>query len=181
MNDQHWYAIRVRKDTEQVASSALRARGIEEFLPLERTRRKWSDRVKTVDRPLFPGYVFCRVSFSSSARILPLQGAVGFVRFGSAPEPIPDVEIHAVKRLVDSECRLKPMALVHEGQRVMLTAGPFAGLEGILLNIRDSRHFVVNLTILQRSLAVAVDGECAPAAGDRWSQDGAAQARRAGT
>ena len=58
--DCFWYAIRVRSKFENIACATLSDKGYETFLPLYRSRRRWSDRVKELDLPLFPSYLFCR-------------------------------------------------------------------------------------------------------------------------
>jgi hypothetical protein len=59
VTDQHpWFALRVKSRTEKVVATIARNKGYEEFLPLYQCRRKWSDRFKSVELPLFPGYVF---------------------------------------------------------------------------------------------------------------------------
>src|ERR1035437_3207123 len=86
-----WYAIRVQSRFESVVSMALRGKGYEEFLPVYRTRRRWSDRFKDVDLPLFPGYLFCR--FDVTGRLLPIlttPGLVSIVGAGRTPVPVPD-------------------------------------------------------------------------------------------
>src|SRR6202040_2303430 len=57
-----WFALRVRPNYEKPVAAALRGKGFQEFLPLVQSRRQWSDRVKVMDLPLFPGYLFCRLN-----------------------------------------------------------------------------------------------------------------------
>src|ERR1700684_772011 len=89
-----WYAIRVRSKFERVASLTLSGKGYEEFLPLYRSGRAWSDRAKQLDLPLFPGYLFCR--FDVQDRLLPIlttPGVISILGFGRTPVPIADEEI----------------------------------------------------------------------------------------
>ena len=99
---QPWFGVRVRSQCEQMASTAIRGRDIEEFLPLVRVRRQWSDRVKELDVPLFPGYVFCRFSPSQRGPLMSCPGVVGVVSFNGFSAPIPDEEIQSVRALVES-------------------------------------------------------------------------------
>src|SRR5690242_9689932 len=69
-----WYAIRVKPNHEKPVAATLRGKGYQEFLPLSRTRRQWSDRVKVLDLPLFPGYVFCRLNLDDRMPLLTTPG-----------------------------------------------------------------------------------------------------------
>jgi transcription antitermination factor NusG len=154
-----WYALRVAPNAEKAVAQSLRLRGVQEFLPLYTSRRRWSDRTKTLDLPLFPGYVFLRADLDRAPRLVTLPGVRGFVGFTRSPEPIPDAEIDAVQRILDSQRRLQPMKLLREGQRVHIHQGPLAGLSGLLLRIKNADHIVVSLELLQRSVAVTLDGD----------------------
>ena len=91
-----WYAIHVQSKFERAASRILHDKGYEEFLPLYRAKRQWSDRVKEVDLPLFPGYFFCRIDITE--RLLPIVTTPGVVRIvsaGNTPVPVSDCEIES--------------------------------------------------------------------------------------
>ncbi len=160
---ERWYALRVKPNAEKAIAGALRVAGVEEFLPLVRSRRRWSDRWKEVEAPLFPGYLFCRVSLNIPYRIVKTPGVIGFVGAGGEPEPIPHAEIEAVHRLLDSERRLRPLAVLHVGQRVRVQSGPLAGLDGVVVKFKNESHLVVNLHLLQRAVAVTLDGDAVSA------------------
>ena len=81
-----WYAVRIQSRLASVAAATLRGKGYQEFLPLYRSRRRWSDRFKELDLPLFPGYLFCR--FDVTGRLLPIlttPGVIGIVGAGKTP------------------------------------------------------------------------------------------------
>src|SRR3974377_2223050 len=99
---QQWFALRIRSNFEKVTSEVLRQKGYEEFLPAHVTRSRWSDRTKVLERPLFPGYLFCRFNLHARLPILVTPGVVGIVGLGKMPIPIPDHEIDAVQALVRS-------------------------------------------------------------------------------
>src|SRR5271165_6387447 len=95
-----WYAVRVRSNYESNVSAVLEQKGVEKFLPTYRSRRKWSDRVKTLDLPLFPGYVFCRIPLDERNLVLTTGGVVDIVSVGRIPAPISEEEIEAVRTVV---------------------------------------------------------------------------------
>jgi transcription antitermination factor NusG len=153
-----WYAIRVRSKFENVASATLRGKGYEEFLPVCRSRRRWSDRVKELDLPLFPGYLFCR--FDVKDRLLPIlttPGVVAIVGAGKTPVHIDDQEIEAIRAILGSGLAVQPSPFLHVGSIVYIEGGPLAGVEGIITNTDKVYRLVVSVSLLQRSIAVEID------------------------
>ena len=153
-----WYAIRVQSNFETVASTALRGKGYQEFLPLYKTSRRWSDRVNQAGRPLFPGYLFCR--FNVQARILPIlttPGVIAIVSAGRIPIPVPDDQIAAVQAVLRSGLPALPWPYLSVGSLVLIERGPLAGLEGIAVNVDKKHRLVVSISMLQRSVAVEVE------------------------
>jgi transcription antitermination factor NusG len=153
---QKWFALSVVPRKEKATSEALRNKGYEDFLPLYSARRKWSDRIKTVELPLFPGYVFCRFDPRERLPIMKLPAVMNIVGFGSEPEPVAESEIEALRTICRSRLWTMPWPNLTAGSRVRLQEGPLIGLEGILLNAERMR-LVVSVTLLQRSVAVEIE------------------------
>src|SRR5690348_14924711 len=97
-----WYAVRVRSKFEVLASAGLSGKGYEPFLPLYKTRRRWSDRIKEMELPLFPGYVFCRFDAGTRLPVLTTPGVMSVVGYGREPVIIDDAEIEAVRAIIAS-------------------------------------------------------------------------------
>ncbi|MCS6952669.1 MAG: UpxY family transcription antiterminator [Bryobacteraceae bacterium] len=152
-----WFALTVKPQHERTVALALRHKGFEEFLPLYRTRRQWSDRIKTLELPLFPGYVFCRFPTFRKAAVLGTPSVNSIVGFGGVPAPLEDSEIDSIRAMVASGCSVGPWPYLRAGQRVRVQAGPLRGLEGILVSLKDRWRVVVSLHLLQRSVAVEVE------------------------
>ena len=156
MDQVQWYAVRVRAQQEATASRSLRGRGIEEFLPLYESRSRWSDRVKAMSRPLLSGYVFCRFSPNQLPFVLDAAGCVQAVKFGNKLAPVPDEDIRALKRLVESGLA-SPFPYVCEGTRVVVRRGAFKDMQGYVKKLKNQHHLVVSLDLLQRSVAVQLE------------------------
>ena len=152
-----WFAVRVKSRAEKVVSMMARNKGFEEFLPLYESRRNWSDRTKSVEMPLFPGYVFCRLYAERRLPILTIPGVLYFVGIGKTPMPVEENEIAAIRRAIESELSAEPWPFLQIGQRVRLDRGPLEGVEGILVEARKQQHLVVSVTLLQRSVAVRIE------------------------
>jgi transcription antitermination factor NusG len=156
-NEQLWYALRVRSNFERQVSNLLRAKGIEEYLPLYKSRRIWSDRVRQMDLPLIPGYVFCRIPLQSRPVVLATTGVVGLAGHQSQPLPIDERELAAVRRIAETQSSVEPWPFLKIGQRVLVHKGPLAGVEGILLKVKTSYRLVVSVTLLGRAVASEID------------------------
>jgi len=152
-----WFAIRVRPKHEKAAAISLGRQGFEEFVPVHRVRRRWSDRVKDVDAVLFPGYIFCRFPRHDRLRVLNSPSVESIVGFGKTDIPVDDAEIHAVRTLVASGRPLAPWPFLRIGQNVAIESGPLAGVRGVVLRDPDSWRVVVSVEALDRSIAVEVD------------------------
>lgn len=155
----HWFALRVKPNHEKSVATILREKKFKEFLPLFRSRRRWSDRVKTVDLPLFPGYLFCRLDLNQENRLplLTTPGLLYIVGSGRTPEPIDESEILAIQSIAASGLPYAPWPSLMIGQNVRLEAGPLSGLEGVLTRIGSQYKVFVSVTLLQRSVSVEVD------------------------
>jgi transcription antitermination factor NusG len=156
-----WYALWTHSHCEQLVRGQLDARGFEVFLP---TIGVWSWRAGVkhrIRRPLFPGYLFVRDGLSGSryAELLKARGLVGVLGGqDGAPVEIPDAEIDAILALVHSELPASPYPYLQNGQRVRITEGPLAGVEGILVNRRaDKGLLILSVHLFRRSIAVEVD------------------------
>jgi len=134
-----------------------RNKGFHEFLPLYQSRRRWSDRQKTVELPLFPGYLFCRLDPQRRLPILRIPGVLHFVGVGNVPMPIKETEIAAIEQAIQSGLVTEPWPFLELGQRVRLEAGPLAGLEGILVATSKVERLVVSVALLRRSVAVSIE------------------------
>jgi transcription antitermination factor NusG len=152
-----WYALRVRSRHENTVATHLQARGYESFLPLYKCKRRWSDRFKEIDLPLFDGYVFCRFNPLNRLPVLAVPGVVHVVGVARNPLPIDDTEIAAIQTAVKSGLPRQPWPFLEIGHTVKIEHGPLCGAEGILLGFRGNRRLVLSVTLLQRSVAVQVD------------------------
>ena len=152
-----WFALAVKSLHEHAVAECLEFKSFEVYLPIKRDVRRWSDRLKTIERPLFPGYVFCRLDCARRIEALRTPGVRSIVGFGGEVTPISEVEIERVRTLLASGHAVEPWPFINAGQRVRVHCGPFRGIEGILVSVRDSCRVVINLELLQRSVAVQID------------------------
>jgi transcription antitermination factor NusG len=152
-----WFALQIRMRYEQFAAEHLRSKGYDPFLPVYTCRRRWSDRIKKIDLPLFPGYLFCRFDLQNRLPILVTPGVIQVVGSGKSPIAVDDAEIAAIQAIVQSGLPREPWPFLQIGQKVRIASGPLSGYEGILLNLKGNHRLVLSVSLLKRSVAVEVD------------------------
>jgi len=155
-----WFALHTRARHERVVEQRLREQGMETFLPTVRETHRWSDRKKTVEVPLFSCYVFVRCALNSDdrTRVYRVESVHGFVGTRGSGMPIPDEQIEGVRAALSqpAPCRSHPFLKV--GQRVRVCGGAMDGVEGVFLSENGDRSLVISVEVIQRSLAVRIDG-----------------------
>lgn len=155
--DRQWYALRVKPQHERTVSYALQKKGFERYLPLYKSLRRWAETWKELDLPVFPGYVFCRFSLFEAPEILSTPAVYHLVTRGSAPVPLEEHELHTIQRIESAGLPIVPWPYLKEGQTVRIARGPLFGVTGMLACSTKAWHVVVNVHLLQRGVAVAID------------------------
>jgi len=155
--DYPWFALQVRTRRESGVANYLFGQGYESFLPLYHCRKRWSDRVKEVQTPLFPGYLFCRFDPQDRLPVMKVPGVMQIVGANRVPLPVDEVEIRALQTLVASGIANQPWPFLQLGERVRIESGSLCGLEGILLDFKGTHRLVLSVTLLQRSVSVEID------------------------
>ena len=156
----HWYALRTRSRHEKIVNEQLEKQRIESFLPLVKRIQKWTDRRKEVEWPVFSGYSFVRIDFSSPdrLRVLRTHGVAGFVGIRSVAVPVPDNQIEDIRRLLASGIPFEERMFLRVGQRVRIRNGSLAGVEGILASYDNHQNMVISVDLIQRSLSIRLQG-----------------------
>jgi len=152
-----WYALHVRSRKESYIASQIQGQDYECLLPTYKSIRNWSDRVKELEQPLFPGYLFCRFDFQSRRQVVTTPGVLQIVGYGRTAIPVSDEEIQALQLAVSSGIAKQPWPYLEVGQRVRVNHGTLAGLEGILVNVKGNHRVVLSVSLLQRSVAMEVE------------------------
>jgi transcription antitermination factor NusG len=135
----------------------LQEKGYEVFLPAYVSSRKWSDRVKSLSLPLFPGYLFCRFDVNARLPILITPGVQSIVGVGKTPVSVDEAEISAVHHVLEAGVPAQPWPYVAMGQRVLVEQGPLEGLTGIVVRAKGADRLIVSVSLLMRSVSVEID------------------------
>lgn len=159
-NPSSWYAVRTYSRHERTVAKHLAVRGFETLLPLYSEDRRWSDRQKRVELPLFPGYLFVRIDECDSqpVRVLRIPGVVNFV--GNRPEfaQLSENDVTNIRSLITAKIAFQPHPYLSVGQRIRIRNGALAGVEGILMRVENDDRLVLSVEVIQRSLSVKIQG-----------------------
>ena len=154
----YWYAVYVRSRQEKKVQQLFEQMGIESSLPLIKTTRKWSDRKKKVEIPLFRGYVFVRIDIGKDKlNILQTDGVVKFIGIRNKPSRIPDEEIHWVNLIVEKSDTVQNEKEIPVGQKVRVIAGPFKGVEGVAMRAGNQSRLVILIESIMHAVSVEIN------------------------
>jgi transcription antitermination factor NusG len=153
-----WYAIRVRSRCEKLAADNLSARGYEVCAAMSPQRRVWVDRVRIVEMPMFPGYIFARLDADRQGiEVERAAGVASVVRFGNQSCPIDDGEIESIQAVLRSGVEVLTSPWLRVGAPVRVRCGALEGAAGVLDRVKSQHRLIISVTLLQRSVAVEID------------------------
>jgi transcription antitermination factor NusG len=152
-----WWAIYTRHQHEKTVAQVLATKGFDVFLPLYDSVRRWKDRSKTLSMPLFPCYVFVRGGLSRRLHVLTTPGVHTILYHGERIAIIPNGEIDAVRRVVESPSRVEPHPFLRCGETVRVTRGSLEGVQGVLVRKKSMYRLVLSVEMLAQSVAVEID------------------------
>ena len=159
-----WYAVSTRSRHEYKANSGLLQKGMITFLPEMEVWSKRKDRKKKIFIPLFPGYLFVAASILDNETKLSILKTFGVVRIlgkkeNAEPVPVPDAKIEAIQRLLNKKVEIFSLQYPSIGEAAKIVDGPFTGIEGTVISSDvDKELFVVSIELLQRSVAIKLEG-----------------------
>jgi transcription antitermination factor NusG len=156
---QLWYAVHTRSNFERHVALEITGNGLENYLPSYEEEHQWRDRKKKVSLPLFPGYLFVRIRDVPAERlaVVKARGVVRIVGGGGRIEPVADLEIEAVKRILDASLACHGHPFLRAGMRVRVKRGSLRGLEGFLVRIKNQARLVISVNLIAQSVATEID------------------------
>lgn len=154
-----WYALYTRPRHEKRVDRQLKQKGIESYLPLRKELRRWSDRKKWVEEPLFRCYVFVRIPLQDYISALQTYGVVRMVSFNGRPAPIPDEQIDAVRRVLEEIKTVEPISYLVIGQKVEVIKGPLAGIRGVLIQKRNQNRLVIAIESIRQGISIEINAD----------------------
>jgi len=155
--EKRWCAVYTRARHEKRTWQRLQERGVESFLPLLKVLSRWKDRKKMVQKPLFPGYLFVRITENQILQVLIIKGVVRILGPDlKQPSVVPRSEIQAIRTLTENGSKVDPYPYLKVGRLVRVKYGPLKGLEGLLVRRRKRHRLVVSVGVLRRAVATEI-------------------------
>lgn len=155
MNSQKksWYVFYTKSRFEKKIDSALIEKGIESFLPLITVVKRWSDRKKKVEEPLFKSYIFAYANEKERLEVLQTQGVVKCIMFNGRIAIVPDFQIEGIKRLLEHKAEsLVVGEWFDKGDIIKVISGPLEGMEGIVEMKSDGNWVIFNIESIGKSI-----------------------------
>jgi transcription antitermination factor NusG len=155
--ERRWYAVYTSPCHEKRVAEHLGMRGVDHYLPLYRTHRRWKNRCKVeLDLPLFPGYLFAHIAREERVRVLEAPGVVSMVGNGRLPTPLPTEEIESLRAGLQLR-NAEPHPFLNVGEKARIRTGPLSGFEGVVLRNKNDVRLVLTIDLIMKSVAVEVD------------------------
>lgn len=149
-----WYALKARGGSEAATVQALENRGFHPYCPMKEYRR-YSDRMKVVEKPVFPGYIFCSFDIDRKLPVISCPGVDYILGFAGVPSVIPELQIESIRRMVSAGATACERFVA--GDRIRVTVGPLQGVEGVLTQEPRGNRLVVSVDLLNRAASLYID------------------------
>lgn len=157
-DDCKWYALYTKARHEKFVESQFLGKGIEAFTPKTTLRKRWSDRIKFIEEPIFKSYCFAKFALRDRTEIVSQEGVVSIVHFKKQYIPVEESVINSLKVLVEKKLQLDPCPYLKVGDKVMIKRGPLRGVEGYIVEKRNKNTtLVVSVDAIFSSVKCVVD------------------------
>ncbi|WP_207534029.1 transcription termination/antitermination protein NusG [Desertivirga arenae] len=168
----NWYAVYTKPRFEKKVADSLSAIGIENYCPLNRVVKQWSDRRKVVEEPLFTSYVFVKMNLKQHSAIRQVPGLVNFVYWLGKPAVIHDSEIITIKDFLKEATNVQlERTAIRNNAVVRITAGSFMNMEGHIINV-NKRTVKVELPSIGCALVAEVSKDYVEVLGNIYKEPG---------
>lgn len=158
-NAPRWYAVYTYPRHEKVVAKHLEDARVEAFLPIFKSCSRWKDRSVEISRPLFPGYVFTRITMGDRSKVMSIPSVVRILSFNGRPAEIPSQEIESVRLCVEYGATLEAHPVPEVGERARVCAGVFEGVEGIVLNRKNKCKVIISISLIHQAIALEIDSK----------------------
>ena len=153
----NWYALSTKARHEKKIHNQLVQKGITSYLPLQTFHRRWSDRYKKVQEPLFSCYIFVKIALKNRLHVLQTDGAVRLVSFNGMPAMIPEDQINTIKAILENDLPIERVDYLTPGQKIEVMQGPLKGTRGILAEVKNSHRLIVRIDSIMQAISIDID------------------------
>ncbi len=157
MSDKTWIAVYTKPRHEKKVQEEFENRGFENYLPLIRQKRRWSDRMKWVEMPLFRSYIFVKIELKYSLFVLQTRGVHHIVKIGGEIAKVPESQIQAVKIMLEGGDSPESEDYFVVGDEAEVLGGPLRGLTGEVIRTESGDRLVIRVDAIQHAISVQID------------------------
>ena len=155
---QKWFVLYTKSRHEKFVESTLTKKGIESFTPTVFLKKRWSDRVKLIEQPLFKSYCFAKFSLKDKTAVLSRPGVANIVHFKDQYIPVQDSVIDSLKILIKNKVKIDPYPYLKTGDKIRIKKGPLKDLEGYIIEKRNKNAtLVISIEAINASISCIVD------------------------
>ena len=152
-----WLAVYTRPRHEKTVEKELQKKEFEVYLPMLKERRKWSDRKKWVEFPMFRSYLFVRTKINNTQFVLQTPGVVKVIKFGEEVAVVRNESIEAIKLMIEGGYNPEPLNYFIKGDPVEVKDGPLKGLVGEVIRLDNNDRLMVRVDVIQHSISIQID------------------------
>ena len=156
-NSEKWIAVYTKPRHEKTVSNELHKKGYEVYLPLLKERRKWSDRKKWIEFPLFRSYLFVRTDIKNALFVVQTYGVVKIIKFGEKIGIVQNEIINSIRLMIEGGYKPEPLDYFIKGDPVIVKEGPLKGLIGEVIRIDNNDRLIVRIDAIQHSVSIQIE------------------------
>ena len=156
-NSEKWIAVYTKPRHEKTVSNELHKKGYEVYLPLLKERRKWSDRKKWVEFPLFKSYLFVKTDIKNSLSVVQSYGVVKIIKFGEKVGIVQNEIIDSIRLMIEGGYKPEPLDYFIEDDPVIVKERPLKGLIGELVRVNNKERLIVRIDAIQHSVSIQIE------------------------
>ena len=156
-NSEIWIVVYTKPRHEKAVRNELHKKGYEVYLPLLKERRKWSDRKKWIEFPLFRSYLFVRIDKKNALFVLRTYGVVKIIKFGEKIGIVQDEIINSIRLMIEGGYKPKPLDFFIKGDPVIVKDGPLKGIIGEVVRIDNHERLIVRIDVIQHSVSIQIE------------------------
>jgi len=158
-NEKHWFALYTKPRQEFKAEQQLHSISIDHYLPTITVVKRWSDRKKKIDEPIFRGYIFINVSEKERLNAMQQSAIVRTICFNGKPSVIPDCQIESLRKMLNESKDVIVSDNIVVGTKVKIADGPFKDVIGIVTERQEDKWLAVTVELIHRSVMVRLPKE----------------------
>jgi len=155
----HWIAVYTKPRHEKTVLNQFEEKGIESYLPLIREKRRWSDRMKWVETPIFKSYIFANIELKDNLSVLQTQGVHNIVKFQNKIAVIPEDQINNLRKMIEGGFDPLPSDYFVIGDEVEVVDGPLRGMTGTVSRNDTPDKLIIKIDAIQHAVAVQIEGK----------------------